>query len=215
MKRGMRRAVGPAVAGPAPVIGLLGGVGSGKSTVARLLAAHGARVLNADRIARRVLASPPVRAAVRRTWGPGVMRRDGRPDRAALSRLVFRDPGALRRLNRMIHPRAIARIRRDAARWRHGRRPVVLDVPLLLETSLGRLCRVMLFVDAPAPARAQRTARTRGWTLREFARRERFQAGLARKRRRADVVIDNGGTRAATARQVAAFWRSLREPRPC
>ncbi len=197
------------------VIGLLGGVGSGKSTVARLLAARGARVLDADRIGRDILVSRPVRAAVRRIWGPGAIGRDGRPDRAALARIVFGDAAALRRLNRLIHPRVRARIRREVARRRRDRRPLVLDVPLLLETPLRRLCTVILFVDAPARVRSRRTARTRGWTPGEFARRERHQAALARKRRAADVVIDNGGTRAATRRQVAAFWRTLQKTWTC
>jgi dephospho-CoA kinase len=198
----------------ATVVGLLGGVGSGKSTVARLLAGHGARVLDADRVARGVLASPPVRAAVRRAWGSGVIGRDGRPDRAALARIVFRDGRALRRLNRLVHPRVVARIRRDATRMRRGRRPVVIDAPLLLETPLRRLCGLLVFVDAPVARRARRTARERGWAPGELARRERFQAGLARKRRLADVVIDNGGPVAATARQVARLWPTLMAGRP-
>jgi len=190
------------------VVGLLGGVGSGKSTVARLLAARGARVHEADRIARDVLDSPRIRAAVRRRW-PAAAGPRGRVDRAALARILFRDPVALRRLNRLVHPPVIARIRRDVNRERKGRIPIVLDVPLLLETPLRRLCTTWVFVAAPAAVRARRTARSRGWSLREAARRERCQTGLARKRRQADVVIDNGGPLAATARQVAALWKTL------
>jgi dephospho-CoA kinase len=191
------------------VIGLLGGVGSGKSTVARLLARRGARVFDADRIARRVLSSPAVRAAVRRLWGPAAIGRGGRPDRAAIARIVFDDPRALRRLNRLVQPRVVAGLRRAVIRGRRGRRPLVLDVPLLLETPLRRLCTAFAFVEAPAALRARRTSRARGWPLREFARRERFQEDLDLKRRLADVRIDNGGPLAATERQVASLWPTL------
>jgi dephospho-CoA kinase len=184
-------------------------VGSGKSTVARLLAARGARVLDADRIARAVLNLPAVRAAVRRAWGPGVIGRDGRPDRKALARIVFRDASALRRLNRQVHPRVVERIRQETARLRRGRRPIVIDAPLLLETPLHRLCDRLVFVEAPPRTRALRAARERGWAPGELARRERFQADLDRKRRRADTVIDNGGPWASTARQVARVWQTL------
>jgi dephospho-CoA kinase len=198
----------------APVVGLLGGVGSGKSTVARLLAGHGARVLDADRAAQEVLASPPVRAALRRAWGAGVIGADGRPDRSALARVVFNNPRALRRLNRLVHPRVVERLRRETSRLRRGRRPVVLDVPLLVETPLRRLVTVWVFVETPAAQRARRTARDRGWAPGEAARRERFQSGLALKRRLADVVIDNGGGPAATARQVTRLARALAGPGP-
>jgi dephospho-CoA kinase len=178
--------------------------------VARLFAGCGARVADADRIAREILGTRAVRAALRRAWGAGVLGRAGRPDRAAIARIVFRDPRALRRLNRLVHPRVVARIRRDVARWRKGGRPVVLDVPLLLETPLRRLCTTLVFVDAPPARRARRTERARSWPKGEVARRERFQSGLARKRRLAGAVIDNGGSRAATSRQVARLYRSLR-----
>jgi dephospho-CoA kinase len=193
----------------APVVGLLGGVGSGKSTVARLLASRGARVIDADRIARDVLEEPDIRSGLRRRWGDAVMDSGGRPDRAALARLVFRDRRALRRLNRLVHPRVIARIRRILARWRGDPRPVVLDAPLLLETSLWRFCTLRVFVDAPATVRARRTTRGRGWTPREFARRERFQTGLARKCRLADARIDNGRGLGATSRQASLLYRFL------
>lgn len=191
----------------APVVGLLGGVGSGKSLVAGLLRARGARVIDADRLAHEALRAPAVRRAVRARWGDAVLDAKGRVDRAALGRRVFGDPRALRRLNGLIHPRVRARIRERLRRARRGGRPIVLDVPLLMESPLRRACAWLVFVDAPAAVRARRTARARGWSPREFARRERFQADVRRKRAAAHVRIDNGGTLRDTARQVALLYQ--------
>ena len=190
------------------IIGLLGGIGSGKSSVARLFAALGARVIDADALAHEALDDRDIRAAVRARWGPEVFGADGRVDRRALGRRVFADRRELARLTRLIHPRVRSRAQALLKRW--AGRTVVLDVPLLLESPLRRAVTRWVFVRAPAAARARRTARTRGWNAGEFARRERFQAGLARKRRRADAMIDNGGTPAGTRRQVAALWAELR-----
>lgn len=198
------------------MVGLLGGVGSGKSLVARLLRARGARLIDADRIAHEALQAPAVRRAVRALWGREVFDRRGHVDRRALGRRVFRDRRALRRLNALIHPRVRARIRERLRRWGRGARPIVLDVPLLLESPLRRACGWLVFVDAPARVRALRTARAHGWSLREFARRERFQAALGRKRRLAHARIDNGGALRETSRQVARLYRWIagRPPDP-
>lgn len=195
-------------------MGLTGGVGSGKSAVARILARRGARVVDCDRIVAGILRRPRVVAAVRRTWGADVTP-GGRVDKARLARAVFGNAGALRRLERIVHPPTLREIARRLRRARRaGARAAVLDAPLLLETGLDARCDRVLFVAAPAAVRERRVRARRGWAPGERAARERRQWPLAEKRRRADAIIDNAGNLAATRRQVDRFWNRFIAPRP-
>jgi len=178
------------------VIGVLGGIASGKSAAARLLAADDGVVIDADRIAHEVLDSDAVRAELTRAFGPSVFAPDGRPDREALARRVFGSPDDKRTLESFTHPPIRARIRAaiDEARRRNVRR-IVLDVPLLLENErrhgLVELCDVLVFVDAPLEAREARARAARAWPAGEVARREAAQLAPSEKRARADYVIEN------------------------
>jgi len=189
---------------PAPlrrpvVLGVLGGIASGKSHVARRLAGPGGVVVSADALAHAALAAPEVRAEVSAAFGPGVVGADGAIDRAALAAVVFRDVAARRRLEGWIHPWVRARIYAalEGARA-EGRPRVVLDVPLLLENDaqhgLVRVCDHLVFVEVDAAERERRARVTRGWEPGELARREAAQLPLDEKRRRATVVVRNDGT---------------------
>ncbi len=189
------------------VLGLAGGIGSGKSTVASFFRKWGARVVDADAVARRILDRPDVRERLARAWGPDILR-GGRVDRAALARKAFRSGSSLSRLARTVHPAALREIRRriSAARgW------VILDAALLFETGLDRRCDRVIFVHAPRKARGRRAAAARGWAPGEAARRERFQRPLADKKMRADYVIDNTGPRSRAERQARKIFDELRE----
>lgn len=188
------------------VIGLLGGVAAGKSTVAACLARAGWLVLDADRLAREVVARPDVLAALEQRFGPTIRGPDGALDRPALAALAFADPGATADLNALVHPavRAELEARLEAA----GARPVVLDVPLLLESPLAGRVHTWVFVESPEAAREAR-ARDRDWSPGERARREALQASLAAKRARADVVLENSGTIDDLERQVTALLERL------
>ena len=181
-----------------PVVGVLGGIASGKSAVAALLAGPDGVVIDADRHARAALASPEVVAQLREAFGAGVLDADGAPDRAAIAARVFGDPEAKRLLESWIHPAVRDRMRAelDAARAA-GRGPIVLDVPLLLENDahhgLVRECDFLVFVDADAAERDARAVRRRGWAPGEVARREATQLPLETKRARARYVIENRG----------------------
>ncbi len=181
------------------MIGVLGGIASGKSWVARELAGPSGRVIDADAIAREVLESPEVRAELAAAFGPSLLRADGSVDREALARRVFASPAERARLEAFTHPRIRARIRAllDDARSRRLPR-VVLDVPLLLENEAAHglvgECHELLFVDSDPVERARRAAASRGWSEGEVARREAQQLPLDRKRARADFVIDNRGS---------------------
>ena len=203
------------------VIGILGGVASGKSTAARLLAGETGIVLSADRIAHEVLASPEVTALVRERFGEGALDAQGRPDRARLAALAFEGPGAEEvrtTLEGWIHPRVratiLARVREARA---EGVGPVVLDVPLLLENDAQHgfvaLCDVLVFVEAPEALREERARRERGWRPGDVARRELAQLPLEEKKRRAGFVLQNQGTSEDLEHEVERVLREL-APRP-
>jgi len=182
-----------AVTSDKPVIGLLGGPGAGKSTVARAFAAHGCGVIDADRLAADALASAPAVQKVRQWWGGGVVDAAGNPDRAAIGRIVFRDATQRRRLEGLIHPivhaeraRLRGQMQRDG-----GLVAIIEDCPLLLESGLESECDKLVFVHAPREQRLARLAGSRGWDAAELERRERSQMALDIKRSRADYVVDN------------------------
>jgi len=185
--------------GPARVWGVLGGIASGKSAVARLLAGAEGVVISADEEAQRVLDSPAVLARIRERFGARAIRPDGRADREALARAVF-DPehGAEARaaLESWTHPLVRDRIReRLSAARQAGTARIVLDVPLLLENDaqhgLAGLCDVLVFVKAHGDVRERRARERRGWASGEVARREATQLPLADKEKRAHHVIEN------------------------
>lgn len=195
------------------VIGLLGGVASGKSLAAGLLAELGAGVLDADRAAHEVLTDAAVESAARERWGSNVFGPDGRIDRARLARIVFAGGPDGRRqrkyLEQLTHPRIGRLLAGQADRLRaSGAAAAVLDAPLLLEAGWDRLCDKLVFVDAPRDIRLER-ARKRGWSEEDFDAREAAQESLEAKRRRADVVVDNSGSAASTRAQIERFWRTL------
>ncbi len=196
-----------------PVIGLLGGVASGKSFVAASLAALGAGVLDADRAGHEVLAMPEVEMAARSRWGDSIFDENGRIDRKRLAKIVFAPPpgGPAERayLEQITHPKIGQLLVEQAEAMAAVDCPaVVLDAPLLLEAGWDELCSVLVFVDAPRPLRLAR-ARERGWSEKEFAMREDAQESLDLKRKRADVVVDNTGSPDDVQAQLKPFWHSL------
>lgn len=180
------------------VIGITGGIASGKSAVACLLVGSQGLVLAADAIAHEVLASDEVRSKVAAAFGPECLDADGQPDRAALAQRIFGDEEARRRLEGWIHPLVRARIlERLNEAGSAGVPRVALDVPLLWENDeqhgFSRLCDAIVFVDSDADERDRRARETRGWTAGEVARREASQLALDEKRQRADFVLINRG----------------------
>ena len=187
-----------------PVIGIIGGIGSGKSAVAGLFAQEGCAVIDSDVLSHEVIQLPEVKAELRQWLGAGILDEVGRVSRKAVGRIVFADPDKLKRLNGIIHPR-IGRLR-DGLMAQYladsGVKAVVWDTPLLLETGLNRECDVVVFVKATDQIRAQRVAKTRGWSAEELAKREKSQIGLDKKAAIADYCIDNNGDEVASLLQV-------------
>jgi len=193
------------------VIGVAGGVASGKSVVCRELGRLGAVVLSADEIGHEVLEEPAVRGAIREAWGEEVFTAEGKVDRRALAGRVFAPEGAgqLIQLEQITHPRIGARLKEEIDRAAEGGAPaVVLDAAVMFKAGWHRLCDRIVFVDAPRDVRLAR-ARQRGWSEEHFAAREASQLPVEAKRQLADTTIDNSGELADTTRQVEHFWRSL------
>jgi dephospho-CoA kinase len=195
------------------ILGLLGGVASGKSLVAAQLARLGAGVLDADRAGHEVLRLPEVEQAARERWGESVFGADGHIDRRRLAEIVFappqKGPEERRFLEELTHPRIARLLEGQAERLAAADcRVAVLDAPLLLEAGWDRLCQRLILVDAPHQLRLAR-ALARGWTEREFAEREGVQESLDFKRKRADWVVDNSGSPDQTQAQIERLWPSL------
>jgi dephospho-CoA kinase len=190
-----------------PVIGLLGGVASGKSAVARLFEELGAKTLDADKAGHEVLRREDVKAAVRETWGDEVFSAHGEVDRPKLGRIVFADQAALVELERLTHPHIGDLLRRRAAELAAaGARAIILDAAVMLKAGWDKLCDVLVFVDAPREARLGRAAR-RGWSESDFDRREAAQEPVEHKRQLCQHVIDNSGPLEQTRAQVAHVWQ--------
>jgi dephospho-CoA kinase len=193
---------------PSCIVGLLGGVGSGKSAVAALFRKLGARTVDADRIAHGVLEEPAVRKSLISWWGPGILRR-GRVDRAEVARRAFAAPAETVKLNALVHPRIGRELRREIAQTRRKGGILVVEAALLLETGSDAWCDVLVFVDAPREVRKRRTAAARGWTSAEWSRRERAQWAVGKKKQKADYVVDNGGPRAVATKQVERILQEI------
>ena len=196
------------------IIGLIGGVASGKSTVAKCLAELGAAVLDADAAGHVALRDPQVEQAARTRWGEAIFATDGHIHRPSLAAIVF-GPGSeaaaeLKYLESLTHPLIRKRLRdRISELQAGGKHPAaVLDAPVLLKAGWNELCDQIVYVDAPKPVRLAR-ARRRGWSAEEFTRREAAQEPLLEKQACSDETIDNSGDLKHTRRQVVEFWGSL------
>jgi dephospho-CoA kinase len=191
-------------------VGLTGGIGSGKSEVARLLAARGATVVDADALAREAVEpGTPGLARVVEQFGAQVLRPDGSLDRAALGTVVFGDAARLAALNEIVHP-YVARRARELMAAAPPDAVVVYDVPLLVENHLAGEYDVVVVVDASPDTRLRRLRERRGMGADEAAARMAAQASREQRLAVADVVLDNDGDLADLQRQVGELWERLR-----
>ena len=179
-----------------PVIGIVGGIGAGKSTVARELEALGCARIDADAIGHELLSAPDVREFFRRRWGERVFAADGSVDRKVVADIVFSDSAELAALNTQMHPR----IRREleqavaAAQADESISAVVLDAAVLFEAGWDGLCTHRLFIRATDEVRKQRATSARGWNAQAWIRREKTQFSLDTKESGCDDVIDNSAS---------------------
>jgi dephospho-CoA kinase len=185
------------------VLGLIGGIGAGKSAVAAALSRRGFQVIDSDKEAKAALDLPHVRDQLVAWWGNDILAPDGRVDRSKVAAIVFGDPAQRRRLEELVHPIVKGTRAQMVARARaQHMRGVVVDAPLLLEAGVDKECDAVLFVDAPLEQRLERVKSTRGWTEDELRRRESAQTPLEEKRRRADETIVNDADLPTLERRV-------------
>jgi dephospho-CoA kinase len=194
-----------------PILGLIGGIGSGKSAVAKTLAAQGGRVVDADADAKRTLLDPAVIEQLVDWWGRDILDTAGLINRHAVASIIFDDPVQKQRLESLIHP--IVAMRRDQqielAMADDSVKFIVLDVPLLLEAGYDKLCDRIIFVDTSRETRLSRLRQFRGWDEAELDRREKNQWPLDKKKKFAHDVVDNNASEAAIVTQVSRILRSI------
>lgn len=194
-----------------PVIGLTGGIGSGKSTVATMLAELGAQVIDADRIGHEAYRpGSDGFARVVEAFGPGVVAADGAIDRNALGAVVFADPDARARLNAIVHPLIAAEIAARVAAAGPSAVPLVIEAAIMLEAGWRGLVDRVWVVSVGRETAIARTTVARGLSRAEVERRLGAQMPDAERRRLGNVVIENDGTFAELRAQVEAAWRTVR-----
>ncbi|MCP4455840.1 MAG: dephospho-CoA kinase [Planctomycetes bacterium] len=193
-----------------PTIGLLGGIASGKSTVASAFQDLGCAIINADLLAHKALEEGTIQQAIREELGSEALAEDGSVDRAALGRLVFQDAGRLSRLNNLLHPWILEKCQTQLNE--HLTNPaipaVVLDMPLLLEVQWDALCDYIVFVECSKETRLQR-AKKRGLNPENLAQREIFQISLDKKAYRADNILINNSDLSSLVRQVTEIFENV------
>jgi dephospho-CoA kinase len=186
-----------------PVIGILGGIGSGKSTVAAEFAKLGCKVINADKIAHELLGDPAVKEKIIGFLGGGVLNSTGEIDHKKLAEVVFADAEKLSLLNGIIHPHVLRKTEELLEKYRHQNqvKAIVLDMPLLVEVGWDKRCNKLIFVNCEKKLRLKR-AKKLGFDENQVKIRENFQISLDNKARVADNTIDNNSDFSVLTRQV-------------
>jgi dephospho-CoA kinase len=194
-----------------PVIGLVGGIGAGKSTAAAEFAHLGCAVIDGDAIGHQLLAEPTVRRRLRERWGKGIFRPDGAVDRARLGKIVFGDGDQRRALEGILHPLIRRRIADAVGRAQADPAvaAAVVDAAVLLEAGWDDLCTHLVFIDADEPTRAGRATAARGWDRPTWSAREKSQISLDKKRRRCHYTIANSSSVSHLSEQIRGIFREV------
>jgi dephospho-CoA kinase len=191
-------------------VGLTGGIGAGKSEVSRRLASYGAVIIDADAIAREVVApGTPGLAEVIANFGMEVVRADGALDRERLGEIVFAESAKLEQLNAIVHPLVGSRMT-ELETSAEPDAIVVHDVPLIAENGLAPAYDVVVVVDAPPAMQLERLVKLRGMSKEQAEARMAAQASREQRLAIADFVVDNSGSLAELDRQVGDLWAELR-----
>ncbi|MDA1008629.1 MAG: dephospho-CoA kinase [Planctomycetota bacterium] len=193
-----------------PVIGIVGGIGAGKSEVARAFAALGCVCFDSDHIAHEILQTPEVIALIRDRWGDTVLDSAVTPDRKAIAQIVFQSLSDRQWLESVIHPRLESQ-RRSLFSQSKSAAAHVIDAPLLLEAGLGSQCDAIVFVDSPPETRFARVQAARGWSETQWRTREAAQWPLDRKRAMSHHMVCNDGDPTALQASVRAVLERIRE----
>jgi dephospho-CoA kinase len=196
--------------GDKPIIGIIGGIGSGKSTVAAEFAKLGCEIIDADKIAHELLQKDAVKEKIVAIFGRDVLDSRGNVDRKRLGKIVFDDYDKLMILNGIIHPLVIKRTEELIEQYQRQNqiKAVVLDIPLLVEIDWAKRCNKLIFVDCDEKIRAKR-AKKMGFDKNQLKIRENFQISLDNKSSLADNTIENNSDFSAMVRQVADIFSDI------
>ena len=190
------------------VIGITGGIASGKSTIAAMLESLGADLIDADKICHELINTKEIALEVTKRWGSHLQDNHGRIKRDALAEIVFSEEKEISALNSIIHPKAIKQIKSEIAKFNSdvATKAIVLDAALLVESNLVDICDIVLFVDSDEDRCKERVQSSRKWPLDEIEKREKFQGLLQQKREISDVIINNNNSKEDTLNQLKDFW---------
>ena len=195
-----------------PIIGITGGIGSGKSTVARMFGEMGCLVIDADEQVRRAYQDPAVVQQLHEWWGDEIIERSGELNRKKIADIVFSDPGQKQRLEGLLHPKVadLRQARMTEAADDPQITAFIWDTPLLFEAGLRSGCDAIVFVESPFSQRLERVQQSRQWDEAELRRREKSQWPLDKKREISDYIIDNTANADHVRGQVSeVFFRIL------
>jgi len=195
-----------------PTLGIAGGVGAGKSSVAAILAELGCFVADSDALSRESFGDPAVRDEIVSWWGSGVLE-EGEIDRGEVARIVFSRPDQRRRLESLVHPWIETRRRKLFEQAPPDTRALVIDAPLLFEAGLERECDAVIFVETDPARRLARLTSSRGWDEAQWKKREESQLSLDDKRARSDYVVINNGDLDKLTEQIRRILNELTQPR--
>ena len=195
------------------ILGIAGGVGSGKSTVAEILAELGCVVVHSDELGRQALREPEIRDTITGWWGREILDETGEIDRSAVAGIVFSRPDQRQRLESLVHPWIEQRRRELFDVAPEDARAFVIDAPLLFEAGLQAECDAVIFVDTDRTERLARLSKTRGWTEDDLKKREESQLPLDEKRSGSDYVIVNNGDLQNLIEQVRRVLHDMTQTR--
>ncbi len=197
--------------GKKPVIGILGGMYSGKSTVAAELAKLGCAVIDADSICHQILDEKDVLKKIVRVFGKEILDDKGKISRSALANRVFGDPAKLVTLTGILHPLVMARVEELIAQCdsRSAVRAIALDIPLLVEVGWEKRCDHIIFVDCAPPTRLERAKKTGVFEADQLKIRENLQISLDKKKRIADNIVDNNSDLSGLSKQIANIFSTI------
>ena len=194
-----------------PVIGIVGGIGSGKSTVARLFIEHGCAVIDADVLAHEVLAKPEMITKVVERFSPEVLNDSGQINRRALAGQVFDSPEAIKFLNDLIHPGVLKKCRNLINQYQNDETVtgIVLDMPLLVEVGWEKKCDFLVFVGCQEEKKIERALKNGKMNIKQLKKREKFQISLDKKRQIAHYSVYNNSDESDIAEQIAQIFSSI------
>jgi len=197
--------------GKKPVIGILGGMYSGKSTVAAELAKLGCAVIDADSISHQLLEEKDVLKKIVRVFGKEILDNKGKIDRSALANRVFGDPAKLETLTGILHPLVMARVEQLITQCgpQPAVRAIALDIPLLVEVGWEKRCDHIIFVDCAPPLRLERAKKTGVFDADQLKIRENLQISLDKKKRIADNIVDNNSDLSGLSKQIACIFSTI------